>query len=75
MAAIYIFGAAVTSTLMLMMCLAGGLGVFLSLAVSYLGAVAAMGLIMLARLRATARHGPGAGHEEAGLSPSLGPTA
>lgn len=70
MAAIYVFVAAVSSTLMLVMCLAGELGIFLSLVVSYLGAVAMMGLIMLARLRATARHGQGTGHEEIRLSTS-----
>jgi len=78
MAAVYVTGAAGAALLIVLACLAGGAGLLSALAAGYLGAVAAIGALVLARLRATGqprRHGPGAGHEEAGLPRSFGPLA
>ncbi len=71
MAAIYVLGAAVTGSLMLVMCLAAGLGVFLSFVTSYLGAVVVMGLIMLTRLWAIRQQDQWTLHDEAEHSPSF----
>lgn len=75
MAAVYVFGATVAGVLTLTACLTIGLGAFQSVAACYLGAMAMIVLIVMARLRATRYLDAEAGHDGAGYSASVGPSA
>jgi len=73
MAAVYLLGAAVSATMILLGCLASGNGFLTSLLFSYLGALVVIALLVVARLWATRPLDHEADREKAGLATDYGP--
>ena len=73
MAAVYLLGAAVSATVILLACLAGGYGFLTPLLGGYLGALFVMALLILARLWATRPLEHEADQEKTGLTPDYRP--